>query len=125
MERRHELLAEEAVDAGCVGWFTEIRAGMVDQLRRSVAQALASAEAAGLANRDERCLQSDMQRIRERLAAERAWDEGYKSGAADQSPKGKFSAFCCPNPYRLPKGPTDGKCSFKLESASRKKAGRK
>src|SRR6478735_2269136 len=67
----------------------------------AIAQAIADAEQRGyergLADRDERCLQSDMQRIRERLAAEKAWDEGYASGGP---------TLRATNPYRLPKGPT-------------------
>lgn len=81
-----------------------------------LAQAIADAEQRGyergLANRDERCLQSDMQRIRERLAAERAWDEGFTVGADNQVSVtraldlGERMPPAPVNPYRLPKGPT-------------------
>jgi hypothetical protein len=64
-----------------------------------VARALANAEATGLANRDERCLQSDMQRIRERLAAEKAWDEGYYIGVRARESADTLGPDI--NPYRL------------------------
>ena len=39
----------------------------------------------------------------ERLASERAWDEGWQAGAVDSEEAGYKRTT---NPYRLPKGPT-------------------
>lgn len=113
MERRHREATALALKTGTQFRAAELEwidcgGGSVAPSWERVSQALAAAEQSayerGLANRDERCLQSDTQRIRERLAAERAWDEGYANGLSDAQTSTMYPRAT--NPYRLPKGST-------------------